>query len=403
MADMGTNRREDIKKYGTATVAAALLIILSVSTRSATSILTPIWLDARKNDTNNTDSCDINYNKTSDPQIDAFAIMCIVNVIFFVFWGVMLFLNICFSPYSITNEERKYDKREFALVGFSDTVSGLLFVFASSGCRTAPYLQYLLLGKRPTCRKTACAVLVLFAEFTALVPDIWPGLESQAARQDQGGASGFAGILWPLCFFFGFIPLALTSVILEKAVKTSSTDRSKSSGLNIAYVLFWCYGFSLVFHVLLFWADIIPGFGMADDILEFAKSFWWNMECYVGREGCHGAVMYVSVACTACLFLNRLVNTYFLRYLEGANYLVIITTIQTPLVFLFFTLFDENPVRWHPHAYLSTYLSLAALISLFAEFQGVSFVSGERFYDLAWETAIIWCSGAAAFKLEGNV
>ena len=36
-------------------------------------------------------------------------------------------------------------------------------------------------------------------------------------------------------------------------------------------------------------------------------------------------------------------------------------TVQTPVVFLFFTLFDENPVQWHPHAYLSTWLSLAAL------------------------------------------
>ncbi|KAL4238870.1 hypothetical protein ACF0H5_003577 [Mactra antiquata] len=36
-------------------------------------------------------------------------------------------------------------------------------------------------------------------------------------------------------------------------------------------------------------------------------------------------------------------------------------SLQTPLVFLFFTLFDENPVKWHPHAYLSTWLSVAAL------------------------------------------
>ena len=48
-------------------------------------------------------------------------------------------------------------------------------------------------------------MLVLFAEFTALLPDIFPDLESQQARKDQGGAEGAPGILWPLCFFFGFV------------------------------------------------------------------------------------------------------------------------------------------------------------------------------------------------------
>ena len=67
------------------------------------------------------------------------------------------------------------------------------------------WFRFIILRKRPTCRKTVCAVLVLFAEFTALLPEIFPGLESQRARQDLGGATGIAGILWPLCFCLGYV------------------------------------------------------------------------------------------------------------------------------------------------------------------------------------------------------
>jgi len=67
------------------------------------------------------------------------------------------------------------------------------------------------------------------------------------------------------------MPLALTSVVLEKAVKTTSVVRERHSNLNIIYVLFWCYLSSLVMHILMFWTDIIPQFGMARDINEFTE------------------------------------------------------------------------------------------------------------------------------------
>jgi len=54
-------------------------------------------------------------------------------------------------------------------------------------------------------------------------------------------------------------------------------------------------------------------------------SMWFNIRCYLGYEGCHGFITAVSVSCTVGLFINRLVNVFFLRYLEGANLLVIIT------------------------------------------------------------------------------
>lgn len=53
--------------------------------------------------------------------------------------------------------------------------------------------------------------------------------------------------------------------------------------------------------------------------------FVFNVKCYFGFAGCYGNMMIVWGMCTALLFVNRLVNSYFLRYLEGANFLVIVS------------------------------------------------------------------------------
>ena len=65
----------------------------------------------------------------------------------------------------------------------------------------------------------------------------------------------------------------MVSIIIEKAVKRGTNSRGvESTDINIAYVLFWCYFFSLITLILFFWTDVIPGFGMADDIVDFAKT-----------------------------------------------------------------------------------------------------------------------------------
>lgn len=130
------------------TVITALLVILSIGTRSATSILTPIWLDSQNNDvsSNVSDKCHPNTTTTdfSERRIDPYSIMLIVNFLIVVFLGLVLALTKLICPYLITDKERNYDKREFVLVGISDTLSAICFVYASSGCRTAPYLQALV-------------------------------------------------------------------------------------------------------------------------------------------------------------------------------------------------------------------------------------------------------------------
>lgn len=77
------------------------------------------------------------------------------------------------------------------------------------------------------------------------------------------------------CYFQ--IPMALISVVLEKSFKSSSPARrchnDDDTDINIAYVLFWCYLFNLLSLVMLFWTDVIPGFGMADGMIDFAEGY----------------------------------------------------------------------------------------------------------------------------------
>ena len=75
--------------------------------------------------------------------------------------------------------------------------------------------RFIILRRRPTCRKVCFAGLVLLAEFIALIPSIFPALEGTKAHSNDGGASGLAGVLWPLCYFLGFVS---TSNYLKKLI-----------------------------------------------------------------------------------------------------------------------------------------------------------------------------------------
>ena len=52
--------------------------------------------------------------------------------------------------------------------------------------------------------------------FVCLLPTIFPKLDPEG-KKDLGGASGVAGVLWPLCFMLGFV----------------STPCAKKNGQNI--------------------------------------------------------------------------------------------------------------------------------------------------------------------------
>lgn len=114
------------------------LIVVCILSNSGSSILTPLWLDALDENGNASNTCG---NYSSEFHIDAYATMFIVNFVFAFLFGVIVFFLWCCCPGQITEREKSYSKWQFVLIGVSDTFAAVCFVYASSGCRTAPYLQ----------------------------------------------------------------------------------------------------------------------------------------------------------------------------------------------------------------------------------------------------------------------
>ncbi|KAL4238869.1 hypothetical protein ACF0H5_003576 [Mactra antiquata] len=358
-------------------IISGILVFFSIGTRTSIEVLQHDWTNFYNDEPDIYQPNYTNCNATIEyGQIDPFFTLLVSDCFVLVCLGIVLLLYQCPCFNLITSHERNYEKSQFALIGSSDTVSALLFIYAQSGCRTPPYLQAIVLNlmipvvfimrlialrKRPTCRKLLCALLVLFAQFTLLIPVLFPSLKDESIYPMSDEIYGHTNALWVLCFFFGIIPNAASMIFSEKTVKVIFPHRNRPNYMNMMYFLFWSYFFSLLSLLFLFWTDCIPGFGMYNNIPEFGKGIWFNAKCFFGYEGCTGGIHIISGVCIFLLAINRLVNVYILRYMEGANFLILISSLPTPLLYIFLTLFDEKTLRWHPHAYVSTWLSAAAL------------------------------------------
>ncbi|XP_069116578.1 crt homolog 2-like [Argopecten irradians] len=348
-------------------LACGIVLTLSTST-----IFTPLWLDSiSQGNTTVNDSNTDNYR-----HVDGFSIIFQVNVVFLIISGiVVLCLKLCSTQ--LTTASETFPKMQFFWIGFADALSSIFSVYASGGKRTAPYLQaiainlaipvtfiirFLLLKKRPSTRKVLAALTVLVAEFIALIPSIFPSLESTKTKEEDGGATGVAGVLWPLCYAVAFIPQAVVNVVIERSTKSKmKTKTGELDHVHPFYLMFWSFLFCSLSMLALFWSDILPGFGMTEGITDFANVFLFNIKCFIGLDHCRTDMYLFAWACMIAMFTNRILVVLFLRFSEGANYLVVIQSLQTPVVLLFWTLFQEHPFQWNPEGHLSTWLSIVAV------------------------------------------
>jgi len=258
-------------------------------------------------------------------------------------------------------------------------------------------------------------VTVVVAELFCLLPKIFPKIDPSADNKRDGGATGVAGVLWPLCFIAGHIPTSIANTLIERSVKTKivnpsssqaslnssgygsvsteaqqhehkdsftprttsdrrSTGEDEPSGsalgqessfpsekqLNMIYYLTMFQGYYTVFTVLMFWTDCIPGLGTTKTIAIFWARFKFNLGCLFGAQGCSAYVIATGWAVAVVNMLGNLSIGYLLRYSEGANYMVVAKTLKTPTLFLFWSLFTEFPhLQWNPH--IVTWISFAAL------------------------------------------
>lgn len=79
-----------------------------------------------------------------EPRVDSFFVYSFACLAFVVIFGVALICIRLFRPQLLGDAERNFPHSQLFLVGFFAALSGVLVVFASSGKRTAPYLQSIL-------------------------------------------------------------------------------------------------------------------------------------------------------------------------------------------------------------------------------------------------------------------
>ena len=77
-------------------------------------------------------------------RVDGFFVYSFACISFVVIFGTALIFIRIFQPHRLGETERRFPHWNLFLVGFFDAFNGVLVVFASSGSRTAPYLQAIL-------------------------------------------------------------------------------------------------------------------------------------------------------------------------------------------------------------------------------------------------------------------
>ena len=82
----------------------------------------------------------------------------------------------------------------------------------------------------PTLRKFLCAMVVLASLFVCLIPKIFTSIDPD--EDSSGGATGTAGVLWPLCFMIGFVSGTLLYSTLNLVLNNNITCNVRRNILN---------------------------------------------------------------------------------------------------------------------------------------------------------------------------
>lgn len=255
-------------------------------------------------------------------------------------------------------------------MGLFTTLNGILLVTASPPNRTPPYLQgilastvipytvvfrLLILRKGISTVRALCTCVVLVGLFITTEPQMW-GLDNSG--EDNGPTpSTLQRILWPLCFTLGFLPIGLSNVFCEKELQ-------KDEGESLGFIT-WTNIFQFLTMVFFFWTDFLPGFGMSHSAGDFFTKFQKGMTClFSSADSCRGlsgkAWIFYFGYCFGNLFQFLLI-----QYAEGSVFAVIVQAMVTPIVTVFWTLFnynqDTNVFKWNPVFNTTTGFTLAGL------------------------------------------
>lgn len=294
------------------------------------------------------------------------------GVYFIVFFASFLF-NVIFWPIVIIQWLRKklvfpsnYRSQHWIVVviGICDALNGLLVVYSSVADRTPGALQAIL-------SQSVIPFTLLFS-----IPIL---KKRYSGMQLVGGVLSFLGIVisliptfisikhtgsfafyWPGIFLIGNVPAVLMNIFEEKVFK--DTKKEYDIFLLLAYESL--YQFLTI--TLLFWVDIIPGFGTSKDLPAWWKLIEDGAVCFFAPNHASFHLCYYSAALG--IFF---VASYSFSYIYGslvmkhasANSNALATTLSPLLVVIFWMIFP-GVNKWaggNPYTHVDLICNLCSL------------------------------------------
>lgn len=363
-------------------VANFFLTVVVLAGEVGHKVALPLWLDSR------------NVTQCTGTSVDNYFVLSFSSLVFVLIFGLgTLFIRL-FFPKTIGEAEKNFPHRLLLLVGLSDAVNGTLIVYASNGTRTPPYLQAILgnflipltvlfrlviLRRKPTCLKLQCSVAVFIGLLISFIPTIQPKIDHKASDKTTCVVDGISKVMWPILFMLGSIPEAAMRVFEERGVKME--DSKSNEQINLVYFLFWTSTYELIGVALFFWVDLLPWYGDAN-INNFFTKWTTGFQCFFGGAGCGAGSGIAGTIYILTHILSHAGAANLLRHAEGATWLAIVMSLETPLGFIFWTLFNESPFKWQPEVHVGTWFSIGALAimvpAIFIYNMGAPEISADR-------------------------
>jgi hypothetical protein len=143
------------------TIANVLFSFLSIAGQIGMKVTLPLWVDSTiqtPSERHSSHAIQANAtgnlsNKTNpssgdngmyNPEVDAYFVLSFgITACLVLFGAALLFIRL-FRPDQLGEAERRFPHSQLFLAGFFNAMNGVFIVFASSGSRTAPYLQAIL-------------------------------------------------------------------------------------------------------------------------------------------------------------------------------------------------------------------------------------------------------------------
>ncbi|XP_065830444.1 crt homolog 2-like [Oscarella lobularis] len=358
-----------------------IFAVMAVGGRLGEIVVLPLWLSAYPK---------LNNSET-EIAVDGYFCLTFSSFAFVVISGVWTLALVIISSFRsgsekmISSTDYTFPQGRLFWIGFCDALNGLIVIFAGSPERTNVSLQgklgnsmipltiilrFLVLKKKPNVLQFVAAVGVFLAIFFCLIPSFasmdppqacdGSNVTNEKNNSTAGGSESLAGrILWPLCFVLGLVPAALMNVLEERSLQ----GRHRRSQINLIFLLFCTSCYQLLTSLALFWADIIPGFGMSDDIKTFGENYYFGLSCFFGGDNCGPTTGGRGTLFIFFYVVSYLGDGLLLRYSDGATFLAIVAAMSTPVGFLFWTLFQQPPCpfAFHPSTNKSTWFSLGGI------------------------------------------